>query len=168
MRLGSLTHVLLQYLPDLPPESRSRAGLAFLGARAGDLDAPTREDLLKAALAVIGAPELAPLFGPESRAEVAVSGKIALPREKSIEIIGRIDRLGIAGDDVLVADFKTGAPCATADIPARYLMQMALYRAVLAPLWPAKRLRMLLIWTDGPLVATLDDALLDGALAAVA
>ncbi|VFU09045.1 double-strand break repair helicase AddA [Methylocella tundrae] len=168
LRLGSLTHVLLQYLPDLPPESRSRAGLAFLGARAGDLDAPTREDLLKAALAVIGAPELAPLFGPQSRAEVAVSGKIALPREKSIEIIGRIDRLGIAGDDVLVADFKTGAPCATADIPARYLTQMALYRAVLAPLWPAKRLRMLLIWTDGPLVATLDDALLDGALAAVA
>ncbi len=39
-----------------------------------------------------------------------------------------------------------------ADIPQRYLAQMALYRAALAPLWPDKRLRMLLVWTAEPLV----------------
>lgn len=168
VRLGSLTHVLLQYLPDVAAENRSMAGLAFLEARAGDLDARTRQDLLSAALAVIGSPDLAPLFGPQSKAEVAVTGEVSLPLGKSIEVIGRIDRLGLTADEVLVADFKTGAPCAPADIPSRYLAQMALYRAVLTPLWPAKRLLMLLIWTDGPIVAALDDALLDRALAAIA
>jgi ATP-dependent helicase/nuclease subunit A len=45
---------------------------------------------------------------------------------------------------------------------------MALYRAVLAPLWPDKTLRMLLIWTAGPRVVWLPAGMLDAALAALA
>ncbi len=92
---------------------------------------------------------------------------MALPRGGSIEVVGRVDRIGIREKEVLVADFKTGAPCAPADIPASYLAQMALYRAALAPLWPNQRLRMLLIWTAKPSVAMFDDAHLDAALAAL-
>jgi ATP-dependent helicase/nuclease subunit A len=167
LRIGSLTHVLLQYLPDLPAEGRLRAARAFLEARAADLDPNTRADLIDAALRVIDAPALAALFGPGSKAEVAVAGRIALPRGGSIDVVGRIDRIGVTTDEALIADFKTGAPCATADIPQRYLAQMALYCAALAPLWPEKRLRLLLIWTAEPLVVALDDAGLDDALAAI-
>ena len=120
-----------------------------------------------AALRVIDAPELAVLFGPQSKAEVAVAGRVGLPRGGSIDVVGRIDRIGVATDEALIADFKTGVPCAPADVPQRYLAQMALYRAALAPLWPGRRLRMLLIWTAEPLVVTLDDARLDEALAAI-
>jgi ATP-dependent helicase/nuclease subunit A len=45
---------------------------------------------------------------------------------------------------------------------------MALYRAALAPLWPNKSLRMLLIWTEGPLVVSLSGEKLDAALVALA
>jgi ATP-dependent helicase/nuclease subunit A len=45
---------------------------------------------------------------------------------------------------------------------------MALYRAVLAPLWPHKTLRMLLIWTAGPRVVWLPTGMLDAALAVLA
>jgi ATP-dependent helicase/nuclease subunit A len=167
LRIGSLTHVLLQYLPDLPAEGRARAARAFLDSRAPELDPDTRVGLIVAALRVIDAPELAALFGPQSKAEVAVAGRVPLPRGGSIDVVGRIDRIGVSADEALVADFKTGAPCATADIPQRYLTQMALYRAALAPLWPEKRLRLLLIWTAAPLVVALDDARLDEALAAI-
>jgi ATP-dependent helicase/nuclease subunit A len=46
--------------------------------------------------------------------------------------------------------------------------KMALYRRVLAPLWPDKPLRMLLIWTAGPRVVWLPAGKLDAALAALA
>jgi ATP-dependent helicase/nuclease subunit A len=167
LRTGALTHILLQYLPDLPAVARARAGLAFLDARAANLDQPARQRLLEAALAVIDSPDLSHLFGPQSKAEVAVAGQVALSHGGVIEIAGRIDRLGLTPDVVLAADFKTGAPCAPADIPAGYLAQMALYRAVLVPLWPDRRLRMLLIWTEGPIAVALEDERLDAALAAI-
>jgi ATP-dependent helicase/nuclease subunit A len=166
-RLGSLMHVLLQYLPELAPEGRLRAAQAFLGARAADLDPLARDRLVDAALSVIGAPDLAALFGPQSKAEVAVAATVALPHGGSIEVVGQIDRIGVSAEFVLVADFKTGAPCAAADIPRRYLAQMALYRAALEPLWPDRTLRMLLVWTAEPMVFTLDNARLDEELAAI-
>ncbi len=117
---------------------------------------------------MIEAPGLADLFGPGSRAEASVAGKATPAPEICIEVAGQIDRIAETASEVLVADFKTGAPCAPAETPAGYLVQMALYRAVLAPLWPGKRLRMLLIWTLGPRVDLLAEADLDAALAAFA
>ena len=78
---------------------------------------------------------------------------------------GQVDRIVETEREVIIADYKTGAPCAAAATPKNYLIQMALYRAVLAPLWPKKRLRMLLIWTAGPQVAELADGQMDAALA---
>ncbi|ACK50377.1 double-strand break repair helicase AddA [Methylocella silvestris BL2] len=168
LQLGSLTHILLQYLPDQPVEARARAGLAYLAVRAKGLDEAAHERLLQAALAVIAAPQLEPLFGAGSRAEVAVAGKIALPGGASVDVIGRIDRLGLSEGEVWVADFKTGAPPAPGEVPQSYLTQMALYRAALRPLWPERRLRMILIFTEGPQIIELAEAALDAALAAVA
>jgi ATP-dependent helicase/nuclease subunit A len=168
LRIGAMTHLLLQHLPDLPEEARTRAARAFLEARAADLDPEARDGLIDSALRVVDTPELVALFGPHSKAEVEVSGTVVLPRGGTIEVAGRVDRIGVTEAEVLVADFKTGAaPCAPADIPAPYLAQMALYRAALTPLWPGRRLRMLLIWTAELSVAALNDASLDAALAAV-
>ncbi len=69
---------------------------------------------------------------------------------------------------VLIADYKTGTPCGQDDIPAGYLTQLALYRAVLAPLWPNKPVRAMLIWTQGPLLVPVSAVRLDAALAAYA
>ncbi len=44
---------------------------------------------------------------------------------------------------------------------------MALYRAALAPLWPGRAPRLLLIWTEGPRVDELLAGELDAALAAL-
>ena len=70
----------------------------------------------------------------------------AAPRSRSPESIGaatlsgRIDRLAVTADRVLIVDYKTNrpAPEAVADAPHDYVMQLALYRAVLRRLYPQK------------------------------
>ena len=117
LRNGALTHVLLQYLPNLSPEHRREAAQAFLAARADDLDAQARDFIAEAALGVIELPSLADLFAPGSQAEVRVAGKVLLPRGGIAEVTGQVDRIGEGYDEVLVADYKTGAPRGLADFP---------------------------------------------------
>lgn len=167
LRRGRLLHVLLQYLPSIAPHHRHKKAVEFLAARAADLDEPARKNLVSEALNVMDMPSLAGLFGSASRAEVSVAGTVKLMQGASIDVIGQVDRIGETPNEILVADYKTGTPCALADTPVAYLAQMALYRAVLAPLWPEKHLRMLLIWTAGPLVIPLPGELLDDALSGV-
>jgi ATP-dependent helicase/nuclease subunit A len=167
LQRGRLIHILLQHLPAVSSEHRRPAALAFLAARAGDLDAVAQNALVDQALTVITSPAHAALFAPGSRSEVAVAGRFTHVSGKTIAVTGQIDRLAEAEDEILVADYKTGLPCTAAETPKAYLAQMALYRAVLAPLWPGKRLRMLIVWTAGPSAVTLEEAQLDAALLGV-
>jgi ATP-dependent helicase/nuclease subunit A len=104
-----------------------------------------------AALAVLEDPRFAEVFGEGSRAEVAIAGAArALP--SGLKISGRIDRLVVLPDRVLVADFKTNrpSPASIEDADPAYLRQMAIYVAVLAEVFPGRRVEAALIWTDGP------------------
>jgi ATP-dependent helicase/nuclease subunit A len=166
-RRGRLMHLLLQYLPGIATLHRRNAALAFLAARAPGLDDTARQHLAGEVLKVIALPELASLFGQDSKAEVSVAGRIAAGL-RMIEVNSKIDRVGENQKEILAADYKTGAPCPLDGTPAAYLAQMALYRAVLAPLWPDKTLRMLLIWTAGPRVVWLPAGVLDAVLVALA
>jgi ATP-dependent helicase/nuclease subunit A len=166
-RRGRLIHLLLQYLPGFSAGDQRGAAMAFLSARAPGLNEPARQNLAGEVLKVIALPELAGLFGPASKAEVSVAGRIALG-QRTIDVDGRVDRIGENQKEILAADYKTGGPCALDATPADYITQMALYRAVLAPLWPDKTLRMLLIWTAGPRVVWLPAGMLDAALATLA
>jgi ATP-dependent helicase/nuclease subunit A len=164
---GRLMHVLLQHLPEVAPEARREAARVFLAARAPDYDAAGREALIDQALAVLETPVLADLFGAKARAEVAIVGHVLGPDGSRRAVSGQIDRIVETEREVIVADYKTGAPCSAEATPRVYLAQMALYRAVLAPLWPGKHLRMLIIWTAGPKAVELGDAQMDEALAAL-
>jgi ATP-dependent helicase/nuclease subunit A len=55
-------------------------------------------------------------------------------------------------DRVLVVDFKTNRPSPNAIEAAdpAYLRQMALYCAVLADIFPGRRVEAAIVWTDGP------------------
>jgi ATP-dependent helicase/nuclease subunit A len=122
---------------------------------------------VESVLTVIDAPELEQLFAPGSKAEVPISGRVLRSDGTMIDVLGQVDRIAETDSEMLIADFKTGEPCEAGATPEAYLIQMALYRAALAPLWPQKHLRMLLIWTYGPKITELNDLVLDAALAAL-
>ncbi len=108
--------------------------------------------------AILNHPELAPLFGPTSRAEVPLTGVIG-----DQVIGGLVDRLAVLPDRVLLADYKTNRapPADPAATPLLYLRQLAAYRALLRAIHPGRPVLCALIWTRAARVDLLDDALLD-------
>jgi ATP-dependent helicase/nuclease subunit A len=147
----------------VPAEQRRQVAERFLALRGGALTAEARNRLAERALATLDRPELAPLFAPGSRAEVAVAG--VLPREgrPALPFAGRIDRLAVGAEAVYVADFKSGAPTGATSPPA-YVAQLALYRAALAPLYPDRPVRAFLIWLGASEIAEVSPAALDEAM----
>jgi ATP-dependent helicase/nuclease subunit A len=141
MARGRAVHALLQHLPGLP-EPRAAAARYLAGIAALADEAPR---LVEAVMAVIEHPELGPLFGPGSRAEVPFAGVVG-----DVEIGGLVDRLVVGAAEIIIADFKTdrAVPAAAADIPPAYVRQMAAYRAILAQIYPGAAIRCVLIWTE--------------------
>jgi ATP-dependent helicase/nuclease subunit A len=151
---GTLIHALLQYLPDLPAADRPAAAHEF-AARALPAEAA---DIAAGVLALLEHPDFAPLFGPGSRAEQALTGLV-----DGTIITGRVDRLVIGPDAVLVADYKTSRtpPASPERVPVLYLRQLAAYRAVLRKLYPGRQVRCALVWTEGPTFMAIPQAVLD-------
>ncbi len=83
-------------------------------------------------------------------------------------VAGQVDRLAITGDTVLIADYKTdgAVPQRLDDVPPAYLAQLALYRAVIARIYPDKTVRAALIFTNGPVLLEMPAASMDRALKA--
>ena len=149
-RRGDLIHRLLQILPDLPPPERADAARRVL-SRERDLTDDQRAEMTAAALGVLNDRRFSEVFGPGSRAEVSVPGTArGLP--PGLAISGRIDRLVVLQDRVLVADFKTNRPSPgrIEDADLAYLRQMAIYAAVLEDVFEGRRIEPALVWTDGP------------------
>lgn len=155
---GRLVHRLLQSLPDVPPEKRAEIGARYLEA-AVDARAWTPDDraaLLAGVLAVVGDPAFAEAFAPGSRAEVEIAGRLG----DSI-FSGRVDRLAVTGDRVLIVDYKTNRPVPASfdDVP-NYVGQLAIYRAVLRRLYPGKAVAAALLWTETPALVEVPEAAL--------
>ncbi|MPZ57027.1 MAG: double-strand break repair helicase AddA [Rhizobiales bacterium] len=163
---GRLVHRLLQSLPDVPPDRRKAAAQRYLERNAGDLAAADREAMLAQVLAVLSAPHFAALFAPGSRGEVPIVGRIARMGLTPGTVNGQVDRLAITPEVVLIADYKTDRPLPRI-APPGYVTQLALYRAVLARLYPGRTVRAALLWTEGPELMELSAGDLDQALAAV-
>jgi ATP-dependent helicase/nuclease subunit A len=165
---GSLVHRLLQALPDIPPARRSKAAQDYLVRAGALLGAEERGKIVEQVMRVLADARFAELYGPGSRSEVPIVGRLMLGG-REVRVSGQIDRLAVTQGSVLIADFKTNrpAPRRIAEVPPGYVRQLALYRAVLAKLYPDKPLRAALIWTEVPDLMELSGEVLDGALARV-
>lgn len=162
---GRLAHALLQMLPDVPPARRVAAAKAYLDAHGGALAEAARDALAAQVAAVMAAPELAPLFGPGSRGEVALAGVLKRPGRADLPYSGRLDRLLVADGAVSIVDFKLGA--APPRPSAAHVAQLAVYRAALRPLYPSLPLRVGLVYLDGPTIRPIAGRELDAALDSV-
>ncbi len=166
-RRGEIIHRLLQILPDLPSAEWDAAAGRLLARE--DLGEDQRAEIAAAALGVLRDDRFAAVFGPGSRAEAPIAGGAAsLP--SGLAISGRVDRLVVEASRVLVADYKTNrpAPSRVEDADPSYVRQLALYAAVLGEIFPGRRIEAALIWTDGPQLMIVPDALLKAALADLA
>ncbi|MDB5622473.1 MAG: addA, partial [Devosia sp.] len=74
----------------------------------------------------------------------------ALQEGQPIRLAGRIDRLVVGADGVLVVDFKSdaGVPGAPEQVPGNYLTQLGLYALVAEQLFPGLPVRTAILWTS--------------------
>jgi len=66
----------------------------------------------------------------------------------TVEIVGRIDRVAEVGEEIWIADFKTGTPPAA--LPESYVAQLALYRAAMGRIHAGRIVRAFILWTAIP------------------
>jgi ATP-dependent helicase/nuclease subunit A len=162
---GRLAHVLLEMLPNLPPQWRPDAATNYLDPWGSALAESVRVALASKVLKAIGAPELGPIFGPGSRSEVALAGVLSRPGRPDLAYSGRLDRLVATEQGVLIVDFKLGEK---PDRPAEaHVAQLALYRAALQALYRGTTIRAALVYLDGPRLAPIRVEELDASLNAV-
>ena len=149
---GTALHALLQHLGKVAPAER--AGVADRALETLLPTAPAQHAALATkALSILTRPELAHLFGPDSRAEVpffAEAERSGRNGAERIRIIGRIDRIVVNPRSVLLIDFKSDAsPAMEPDaVNPAYLQQLGLYALVARELFPDKQVEAAILWTS--------------------
>lgn len=148
--IGQFAHKLFEILPQYPREKRQAAARLVqqqltaqftLNVPMVDTDL---QHIITDVCAIIDAPKFAGLFSDDALVEASVSGLVG-----HLPIAGKIDRMIIQEDQVIILDFKTGKPPAsqTAHL-LNYTAQMAAYGALLAQIYPEKNVRCYLLWTQ--------------------
>ena len=164
---GTLVHALLQYLPDTPADARSERGQTWLASQIPDpVPQSVRDEILNTALAVLQDPACAPLFQNFGLNEVPLLGVVPRAEKSPLFINGRVDRLVVTDEKIIVIDYKSdqNPPQTPQDAPKKYLAQMAAYRRLLQSLYPQQQVEAGLLWTQGANWMPLPDALLDDVL----
>jgi ATP-dependent helicase/nuclease subunit A len=171
LKRGTLTHRLLQSLPDIAPDRRDSAARDYLRRNARDEEFPKaeRDALAQQVVTLIATPGFAHLFADGSRAEVSIAGRIARRGKPPALVSGQIDRLVVTPQEVLIVDYKTNhaPPRSASGAPPSYLRQLALYRDVLQRLYPGRPVRCGLLWTETADLMEIPASALDAELQSV-
>lgn len=140
---GRLLHGLFERLPAVRPSDRAEAARRWLEGQ-GVEEAQALSD---AALAVINEAAFAHVFSADALAEAPLAGVV-----DGQVIAGTVDRLVVTDADVTVIDFKTGrrVPRDAQAVPDYHKAQMGAYAAVLAEIFPGRRVRAALLYSSGP------------------
>jgi ATP-dependent helicase/nuclease subunit A len=153
---GKLIHGLFEQYGGHNAPSFSENALAWLVRNdpKGEVD---HEAIVAQIMGVLANPQWAPLFSKSARAEVPLAALVG-----TTVISGRVDRLLIEADYVRLVDLKTGRkiPQNEDEVARPVLRQMAHYVAALENIFPDKRVEASLLYTAGPNMISLSDAIL--------
>ena len=163
---GLAVHRLLQVLPGMAEGERDAAARRYI-ERVGGAWLPDERDRRRALghARCLPTPPSRRSSRGNSRAEVGIAGTLEIGGiERSIS--GKIDRLAVTASDVLIVDYKTNrpAPSRLDEVPPAYVTQLALYRALLQPLYPGRAVEAALLFTEAPLLIAVPAAAMDDAL----
>lgn len=162
---GTLTHALLQYLPDVNASKRLAAAQSYVADAGVEISAAARASIVSETLAILDHADFAHLFGPGSRAEASISAAIPYPdgTRPPLRISGQVDRLAILPDRVAIVDFKSNrtVPGSADRITEAYVLQLAAYRLTLQAIYPDLPVEAYLLWTAGPYLVRIPDDVLN-------
>ncbi|OAO04896.1 double-strand break repair helicase AddA [Sphingomonadales bacterium EhC05] len=146
---GILLHSLFQRLPNIAPDRRADVADRWLQKQKAIFDANQRHELISTVFSVLDNPDWGGLFSSESLAEAPIAAVV-----NDYVISGTVDRLLISDDCIYVVDFKTGrkVPDNAKQAPVAYLRQMAAYVAALEKIFPGRRVKAGLLYSQTPIM----------------
>lgn len=162
---GIHIHKLLQVLPELEISTRRQVAKAYLQDQS-EIDMDSKTQIEQEVFTVLEHKGFVPFFAQTesgiSAAEVSfVGGAKELPSH--IRFSGQIDRLCVVDGVVWILDYKSNRPPPKheADVAKTYIRQLAAYRALAREIFTGMPVRCGLLWTDGPRLMEISDAVLD-------
>lgn len=155
---GDWLHQLLQVLPSSDQPLDVKALQSWL--RYQSVPEALQDGLIEEAMRLWSHADYRWLFAPNSRAEVAVQGRVMWEGQPRL-MRGHIDRLVVEETRLVIVDYKTRAGGAEAEMPRAYAYQLASYAALLAPSYPDKRIEAALLYTAQPTLQWVDAAFLE-------
>ncbi len=164
---GRLIHKLLEYAPGANRQTYGDFCQQFLLRSAPALSQRDSTRIAADVQRVLATEEFSSLFDAQGLSEVPIIGQVELTgHDRPVKVSGRIDRLIVRNNQVLIIDFKTDRIVADSPdtIPVDYLRQMAIYRHLLSKIFPDRQITCHLLWTTGPKLMELPPALLSSAL----
>ncbi len=143
---GLGVHLLLEHLPNYPPDQWQEIATALLS------DAPDPDQtpaIIKQAINLLGDKTLAFLFGKNSRAEIGITAPSIAPLLKNHAMRGYIDRLIIDPTRILAVDYKSHStpPTSPETTPDSILAQMGAYHYGLGQIYPDRDIETAILWT---------------------
>ena len=146
IKRGLLIHRLLEILSKVGVNERLALGRKILQVEGKDFAKDGEgEKLLDGVLKLMDSPQLRHLFD-RGYDEVGIGGVINIEGD-DLFVNGRIDRLLVGENEVVLMDYKTGKKPGKGKIPDVYIKQMSSYALLLKNLWRDKQIRGLILWT---------------------
>lgn len=159
---GRQIHLLLEHLPDCPPNERLEMGRVLLASGEDVVEGEAADQMISEVNAIVNAPALQFLFAPDALAEVDITG--TLPNGARIH--GAIDRLLVTPERILAVDFKSNqiVPKRPEDTPEGVLRQMGAYLSALRQIFPNRPIEMAILWTNSTNLMPIPIPLVEAAL----
>ncbi len=166
MRRGTMLHLLLEHLPLWAEADWREIAAALLVGPPLSADPAETETILVEARHVLASPDMAPLLGPETLAEVELTARV--PALGGRLLHGTIDRLLVNDAGVLAVDYKSNAivPERPGEVPEGILRQMGAYAAMLEVIYPGRPVQTAILWTRTGRLMPLPPEIVRQALAA--
>ncbi|MBO6717104.1 MAG: double-strand break repair helicase AddA [Rhizobiaceae bacterium] len=166
MERGTAIHRLLQLLPSVPEVDRNAAIQRYLAHVGSRWPQGERDRAAESVAAILVDSAFAGVFAEGSRAEVSVMGTVEAGG-RTWSVSGKVDRLAVTETEVAIVDYKTGrsVPSGAEEIPQNYVVQLAIYRALLGQAYPGRAVSAALLFTEAPVLIPVSSERLDKALA---
>ena len=156
--IGNCVHRLIEILPSIEKSKRVEIATNVLKQMLKDEFDNLSTQIISDVIKILDDEKFTELFAPNGKSEIEVTGLIEGANKKNIEITGRIDRLIINENEILIVDFKTTRqpPQTIAQVQKEYIIQLGIYYLLLEKLYPSHTIKCALLWTHNATLMEID------------
>jgi ATP-dependent helicase/nuclease subunit A len=146
---GTAIHILLEKLPVISPSNYAKTAQNLLK----NTDEIIRDKAINKAISVLSNKNLSWIFAANTIAEMPVYGEIIID-DKAIYVNGKIDRVIINNDKIIIIDYKTGEY--QENIPSSYAKQLKIYAQLLLKIYPNTTIETKILWIEQEKLVNID------------